>query len=99
MKLAVILVPLLAFIYAFPRLLISTFGLESPWTNYFYMYGFGAVFFGFGVALILKTGACQFKRGRDSHWFKILISGFVFFASLHAFWILLALNVPVKGGL
>ena len=99
MKLAAVLVPLLAIIYAFPRILVNTLGKENPWTNYFYMYGFGAIFFGFGIVLILKTGACDLKLTRDKYWFKVLIGGFVFFASLHAIWIVLALIIPVKGGL
>jgi len=88
----------LAFIYSFPRAIVSVLGIDSPWTSYLYMYGLGGVFFLTGIWLILKSGACQFKRGHDAFWFKILMWGFVYVASLHAIWILFALYWPTKAG-
>ena len=88
----------LAFIFLYPRLLIHQFGEANPWTSYLYQYGFGLVFFLIGIWLILKQGACQLGRGRDSFWFGVLIAGFLFFAIGHAVWIVLALKVPYLGG-
>ncbi len=89
----------LAFIYGFPRLIIAWLGEESPWTSYLYQYGFGLVVFLIGIRLIINTGACRPGRGRDTFWFRILLAGFVLYAVTHAIWIILALRIPVKGGM
>ena len=86
------------FVYYFPRFLIGQFGEASPWTSYFYLYGFGGYFFGIGLLLILKTGACKLGRARDTKWFTILCSGFLTLVTLHAVWIYLAISIPVKSG-
>jgi membrane protease YdiL (CAAX protease family) len=88
----------LAFVFVFPRILIAGLGAENPWTSYLYQYGFGLIVFTIGIVLILKTGSCVLGRGNDAHWFRWLIGGFIFFAVLHAVWIILALSIPVKGG-
>lgn len=88
---------LFIFIFSYPRILLMYFTQENPWMNYLYMYGFGLVFFCIGIWLILKSKACQLGRGRDSLWFKALIAGFIFFASLHGLWIYFALTMPYKG--
>ena len=95
---AVVTPLLVIFIYVYPRLIVSQLGMENPWTSYLYQYGLGFVFFLIGIWLILKTRACQFGRGRDSFWFKVLIFGFIFFAGGHAIWIYLALKIPYLGG-
>lgn len=89
----------LAFVYAFPRALVHWLGTGSPWTPYFHLYGLGAVVFLIGLRVITASRSCRFGRGRDTFWFKILLGGFVFFAALHAAWILAALHLPFKGGL
>ena len=95
---AVLLVPLvIAFCYIYPRAIISAFGIDSPWTNYLYMYGFGLVTFIIGIFLILKSGACNLKRKKDLFWFKALIIGMLFFITLHGTWIYLAISIPFKG--
>lgn len=95
---AVLLVPVvIAFCYFYPRAIIDIFGLESAWTNYLYMYGFGLVTFIIGILLILKSGACNLKREKDVFWFKALLVGMVFFAGLHWSWIYISLTVPFKG--
>ena len=95
---SVIALVLLAFIYAYPRLIIAWLGEGNPWTSYLYLYGFGLVFFLMGIYLIFHYGSCQLVRGHDTFWFGILIGGFVFFASLHAVWILASLHIPYLGG-
>lgn len=87
-----------AFIYTYPRILLNFFSPENPWCSYLYIYGNGIVFFSIGIHLILKSKACVFGRSRDSFWFKILIFGLVFFASLHGLWIYSALTYPVFKG-
>ena len=84
--------------YMYPRFLIQSFGADSPWTSFLYLYGHGFIFFSVGLWTILKTGACQLGRGYDTFWFKVLIFGFVFFATIHGTWVWLALSMPVKGG-
>lgn len=89
---------LILLVYSFPRLIISWLGPENPWTSYLYQYGFGLVVFLIGIRIILASGACRPGRGRDKSWFIILLGGFILYATIHAIWILLALNIPVKGG-
>ena len=84
-------------IYIYPRFLINTFGESSPWTSYLYLYGFGGAFFGSGIVLILKTGACVPGRGMDGKWLNAMFLGLLYFACLHAIWIYLALSIPFKG--
>jgi len=88
----------LLFTYFYPRFLIAELGESNPWTSYLYLYGFGSLFFGVGLLLITKSGACVFGRGQDSKWFTVLCTGFVFLMSLHAIWIYLALSIPVNSG-
>ncbi|MBU1694659.1 MAG: hypothetical protein KKC51_11940 [Verrucomicrobia bacterium] len=92
------IVGVLAFIYAFPRAIIRWLGESNPWTPYFYLYGLGLVTFLIGLRIILRARACQPGRGRDTFWFGVLLAGFIFFAVLHAAWILAALYFPFKGG-
>ncbi|MCB0390779.1 MAG: hypothetical protein KDD58_05800 [Bdellovibrionales bacterium] len=93
-----ILIPILAiFIFVYPRILIDWLGKANPWTSYLYQYTFGLVFFGIGILLVLRTKACIPGRGRDSLWLKILIAGFIFFASFHGLWVYMSLTWPVKG--
>ena len=96
-KILTVAAVLLATAYFFPRFLANYFGQGNPWTSYFYLYGFGLIFFGMGVYIALKSGACQLGRGRDSFWLKFLICGYVGLASFHAFWIRVALSVPFLG--
>jgi len=88
----------LVFVFVFPRLLISILGAGSPWTSYLYQYGLGAITFLIGINLIRRSGSCQLGRGSDSLWFRWIIIGFFIFAIVHLVWILLALSIPVKGG-
>lgn len=94
---AIIIPVVAAFIFFYPRFLIDTLGKDNPWTSFLYQYTFGLVFFGLGILLILKTKACVPGRGRDSLWLKFLIGGFLFFFTLHATWVYLALHIPYKG--
>ncbi len=99
LSIPLISIAILVFVFVFPRILISKLGPGNPWTSYLYQYGFGSITFIIGIILILRTKACKFNRGSDKIWFKWLIAGFIFFATVHAVWILLALYMPYKGGL
>ncbi len=99
MKPLSILCLFLAFAFFFPRFLIENLGETSPWTSYFYHYGFGLFYTGSGLWLVLKTGACNLSRSRDCLWFCLIIIGFFSLAVLHAFWIHKALSAPFYGGL
>lgn len=96
---ALALIAILAFTFLLPRVLLGTLGEENPWTSHWYLYGNGGLFFLIGIILILKGGACQLGRGRDSFWFGVLIFGYVFYVLLHTAWILAALHLPFKGGI
>lgn len=89
----------LLFAFYFPRFLIQTLGPAHPWTNYFYLYGFGFFYTGSGLLLVLKTGACRLDRPMDRFWFKLVVGGFCYFAALHAVWIYLSLSIPFRGAL
>lgn len=84
-----------AFVY--PRLLISSLGVDHPWASYLYMYANGSLFFLIGLYAILKTQACVLGRSYDSTWFGVLVVGLIAFSSAHATWIWLSLNTPFKG--
>ncbi len=84
----------LIFCFYFPRFLIEKLGETNPWTSYLYHYGFGLFYTGSGLWLVVKTKACHFSRSRDRLWFGLIILGFFYFASLHAFWIHMALSLP-----
>jgi len=88
---------ILVFIFAWPRLLVGVFGIDSPWTSHLYKYGFGAVFFFTGVFIVLKNGACNLKRYQDRLWFRYLIIGFFWYLILHALWITASITTQFLG--
>ncbi len=64
----------------------------QTWLPYIYLYGAGGLAFVVGMVLILRTGALNPERHRHGRWLKLLLFGFVFYAGLHAAFILLALR-------
>ena len=97
-KFPIALVLIAIITYMYPRFLLQIFEENSPWISYFYLYGHGLIFFLTGLWVIISSGACQLGRGRDSFWFGVLVFGFVFFATLHGVWVLLAIHMPHLGG-
>ena len=89
---------ILAFFFFFPRVVVGRLGEDNPWTSYLYLYGNGLVVFLIGIWVILRSKACRFGRGHDTFWFNVLLAGYVFFAVMHAAWILAALCLPFYGG-
>ena len=73
----------LVFIYFYPRILVELLSESNPWTSYLYHYGFGVLFFSFGMWILLKSGAAQRGRGHDSKWMRILVIGLGAYISVH----------------
>ena len=87
----------LLFAFYFPRFLIENLGKDSPWASYLYHYGFGFLYTGSGLWLVLKTRACEFTRPKDRLWFGLIVLGFIYFAGLHGYWIYKALaSQPIE---
>lgn len=93
----VIVLLIVAYVFFLPRVLVAWLGEASPWTSYLYQYGLGLGFFLIGLYVILHSGACRLGRGHDTFWFGVLIAGFLFFAVVHALWIVAALHIPFLG--
>jgi hypothetical protein len=63
----------------------------NTWLPYLYLYGVGGLFFLIGLIIIRKSGALDLKKKRHRYWYKVIISGFIYFAVLHAILIIAAL--------
>ncbi len=85
------------FVFFYPRLIVHFLDEGNPWASYLYQYGMGLVVFIIGLLVILRSGACRPGRGRDGFWLGVLLAGFIFFAVLHAVWIITALKIPFRG--
>jgi len=64
----------------------------NTWLPFIYLYGVGGIAFVLGMLLILKTKALRVSFERDKKWLWVLIYGFLFYAGLHATFILLAIG-------
>ena len=64
----------------------------NTWLPFIYLYGVGGIAFVLGMLLILRTKALRVSFERDKKWLWVLISGFLFYAGLHATFILLAIG-------
>ena len=64
----------------------------NTWLPFFYLYGVGGVAFLIGMFLIIKTDSLNLKKSYHKNWLFILIFGFIYYASIHAFFIFLALG-------
>ena len=64
----------------------------NTWLPFIYLYGVGGIAFGLGMLLILRTKALQVSFDRHKKWLWVLIYGFLFYAGLHATFILLAIG-------
>jgi hypothetical protein len=92
-----LLVPLaIAAVWGIPRLVVAVLGDASPWTAFFYQYLMGGMVFAIGLLIIRRSGACDFDRPGDRYWYGVLIFGYVWYASMHALIILLAISVPQR---
>ncbi|HIB26346.1 MAG TPA: hypothetical protein EYO27_06315 [Candidatus Marinimicrobia bacterium] len=64
----------------------------NTWLPFIYLYGVGGIAFVLGMLLILRTKALRVSFERDKKWLWVLIYGFLFYAGLHATFILLAIG-------
>ena len=64
----------------------------NTWLLFIYLYGVGGIAFVLGMLLILRTKALEVSFERHKKWLWVLIYGFLFYAGLHATFILLAIG-------
>ena len=64
----------------------------NTWLPFIYLYGGGGIAFVLGMLLILRTKALEVSFERHKKWLWVLIYGFLFYAGLHATFILLAIG-------
>ena len=64
----------------------------NTWLPFIYLYGVGGIAFVVGMLLILRTKALDVSFERHKKWLWVLIYGFLFYAGLHATFILLAIG-------
>ncbi|CUV08321.1 hypothetical protein MGWOODY_Mmi2114 [hydrothermal vent metagenome] len=64
----------------------------NTWLPFIYLYGVGGIAFVLGMLLILRTKALEVSFERHKKWLWVLIYGFLFYAGLHATFILLAIG-------
>ena len=64
----------------------------NTWLPFIYLYSVGGIAFVLGMLLILRTKALRVSFERDKKWLWVLIYGFLFYAGLHATFILLAIG-------
>ena len=64
----------------------------NTWLSFIYLYGVGGIAFVLGMLLILRTKALEVSFERHKKWLWVLIYGFLFYAGLHATFILLAIG-------
>jgi hypothetical protein len=65
---------------------------SRTWLPFIYLYGVGGIVFTVGMFLILRRKALRLSYHRHKKWFWLLIFGFVFWFSLHAIFIILAIG-------
>ena len=62
----------------------------NTWLPFLYLYGVGGFAFLIGMTLILKTNALDVSLSEHKKWLVILFFGFIYYASIHATFILVA---------
>jgi len=63
----------------------------NTWLPFIYLYGIGGIAFLIGMFLILNHRALNIARPRHKRWLVVLIFGFVYYATIHGIFILMAL--------
>ena len=63
---------------------------DRVWLPYLYLYGAGGLLFAGGLALALRSGACDLSRRSHRRWLGVLVFGYLWYAALHLFGILAA---------
>jgi len=65
---------------------------SHSWLPYLYQYGLGAVIFVVGLIITLKSGSFDLRRRGHRRWMRILLLGFIWYATVHAAMTLAALG-------
>ena len=60
------------------------------WAPYIYLHAVGGIAFLIGMYLIIKTRSLNLKKDHHKKWLVVLIAGFIYYASIHGFFILVA---------
>ena len=60
------------------------------WAPYIYLYAVGGIAFLIGMYLIIKTRSLNLKKDHHKKWLFVLIAGFIYYASIHGFFIIVA---------
>ena len=66
--------------------------IANTWLPFIYIYVVAGIAFVLGMLLILRSKALEVSFERHKIWLKVLIYGFLFYAGLHATFILLAIG-------
>ncbi len=64
----------------------------NTWLPFIYLYGVGGLAFLIGMYLIIKTRSLNQEKVHHKKWLFVLIAGFFYYASIHGFFILMALK-------
>ena len=65
---------------------------QETWLPFIYLYGIGGIAFVIGTILIIKTNALNLSSQSHKNWLFILLFGFIYYAGIHATFILIALQ-------
>lgn len=83
-------------VYCLPRYLFVTLGENSPWIGYFYTYFMGGIIFLSSTLWIFTRQKSVLRKREELFWLAALFFGLFFSLCLHGFWILFAVNFPLK---
>ena len=64
----------------------------QTWLQFIYLYGVGGIAFIIGMIIIIRSNALRVKFQRHLKWICVLIFGFLFYATIHAFLIFVAIG-------
>ena len=62
------------------------------WLPFIYLYGVGGIAFLIGMYLITRTRALSLDKIHHKKWLFILVFGFIYYASIHGAFIMMALK-------
>ena len=65
---------------------------SRTWLPFIYLYGVGGIAFLIGTIITIKTNALNLSSQSHKNWFIILLFGFIYYAGIHATFILIALR-------
>ena len=65
---------------------------NQTWLPFLYLYGVGGIAFIIGMLIIIKSRALRLTYALHSKWVRVLIFGFIFYASIHALFIFIAVG-------